>query len=245
MSCADIPAWYLARRIPVLVTGSQTWSEAREELLPPGYEPATCLRRLADAARVRRLARGLWQVLDPAREPPAIALADAIFREADHYITTDAALEAEGLIDQPVPMITVVVRKKARAVSLGRAEVRAVWLAQSRLAAAEYDRTSRDGYTVTLATPVQAIVDALAEPAWMTHRSLLPEVLPQLSQRDIERCAAVALARTKAAAARLGYLLEEAQVPVPASLDTFVPTSRTELTPGRRGPYSTRWRVYG
>ncbi|MFV2064239.1 MAG: hypothetical protein ACC726_12115, partial [Chloroflexota bacterium] len=114
MSCAAIPDWYLSYRIPVINTRSATWREASQQLLPPGYDSTTCLRRLAEAHKVRRLAHGLWQVLDPSREPPSIALADAVFRDAEHYITTDAALEAEGLIDQPIPIITVVVRKKTR-----------------------------------------------------------------------------------------------------------------------------------
>lgn len=245
MSCADIPNWYLSHRIPVINTRSATWIEARSQLLPPGYEHTTCLRRLARAGRVRQLARGLWQVIDPSREPPAPALADAIFREAVHYITTDAALEAEGLIDQPVPTITVVVRKKTKPIKVGLTTIRAVWMAESKLSRAEFTETSREGYRVSLATPAQALVDALAQPDWMTHRTLLPEVLVQLSPRDVETAAEVALVRSKAAAARLGYLVEDAGLPVPRALETFWPASRTELTPGRRGPYSTRWRVYG
>jgi len=245
VSCADVPDWYLRHRIPVINTRSSTWLEARSQVLPPGYENTTCMRRLAEAGRVRQLARGLWQVIDPSREPPSLALADAIFRDAVHYITTDAALEAEGLIDQPVPTITVVVRKKARPIKVGLTTIRAVWLAESKLSSAGFTKTSREGYRVSLATPAQALVDALAQPDWMTHRTLLPEVLVQLPPRDLETAAETALLRSKAAAARLGYLIEEVRLPVPRALETFVPVARTELTPGRRGPYSTRWRVYG
>jgi len=245
LSCADIPDWYLSHRIPVLNTRSATWLEASQLLLPPGYDSTTCLRRLAEAKKVRRLARGLWQVLDPSREPPSIAIADAVFRDARHYITTDAALEAEGLIDQPIPTITVVVRKKAQPIKVGLATIRAVWMEEQRLSAAEVVQTSRDGYKVWLATPTQALVDALVQPRWMTHRSLLPEVLVQLPPRDVESAANGSLARSKAAAARLGYLIDDAGLPRPQVLESFWPTARTELTPGRRGPYSTRWRVYG
>jgi len=161
---------------------------------------------------LKQLARGLWQVIDLSREPPSLVIADAIFRDTVHYITTDAALEAEGLIDQPVPVITVVVRKKAKPVKVGRATIRAVWMAESRLARAGFNTTSREGYRVSMATPAQALVDALAQPEWMTHRSLLPEVLVQLSSRDLEAAADSALLRSKAAAARLGYLLEEAEL---------------------------------
>ena len=245
MSCADVPDWYLRHRIPVINTRSSSWLEARSQLLPPGYENTTCMRRLAEAGRVRQLARGLWQVIDPSREPPPLVVADAIFRDAVHYITTDAALEAEGLIDQPVPTITVVVRKKAKPIKVGLTTVRAVWLAESKLSSAEFTKTSREGYKVSLATPAQALVDALAQPEWMTHRTLLPEVLAQLPPRDVESAAETALLRSKAAAARLGYLIEEARLPVPRALENFAPVARTELTPGRRGPYSTRWRVYG
>jgi len=245
VSCAAIPDWYLSHRIPVINTRSPTWREASQQLLPPGYDSTTCLRRLAEAKKVRRLASGLWQVLDPSREPPSIALADAVFRDAEHYITTDAALETEGLIDQPIPIITVVVRKKTRSIKIGLATIRAVSMAERRLSAAEVLQTSRDGYKVSLATPVQALVDALAQPGWMTHRSLLPEVLVQLSPRDVDSAAEQTMARSKAAAARLGYLLDDARLPIPQTLESFSPAARTELTPGRRGPYSTRWRVYG
>jgi hypothetical protein len=245
MSCADIPDWYLRHRIPVINTRSGTWREVSVQLLPPGYETTTCLRRLADAKRVRQLARGLWQVLDPAREPPAIALADAVFRDVEHYITTDAALAAEGLIDQPVPLITVVVRKKARPLMVGPTTVRAVWMGERGLAAAEVVHTTRDGYRTALASPTQAIVDALVEPRWMTHRSLLPEVLQQLPSTDIQAAAERSLARSRAAAARLGYWLEGTGLAIPQALESFVPNATTELVPGRRGPYSTRWRVYG
>lgn len=246
MSCADIPDWYLSRRIPVINTRSETWREASRQLVPPGYADATaCLRRLADAGKVRQLARGLWQVIDPSREPPTIALADAVFRDVKHYITTDAALQAEGLIDQPVPVITVVARKRVRPIPIGPATMRAVWMAESRLSQAAVMHTTRDGYRFTLASPVQAVVDALAEPGWMTHASLLPEVLAQLPAGDLASAAERALARSKAAAARLGYLLDDAGLPIPPPLGSFVSVARTELAPGRRGPYSTRWRVYG
>jgi len=245
MSCADIPDWYLRHRIPVINMSSATWLEARSQVLPSGYENTTCLRRLAKAGKVSQLARGLWQVMDPAREPPSLALADAIFRDTVHYVTTDAALGAEGLIDQPVPSITVVVRKKSKPIEVGLATIRAVWMAESNLSSAAFTETSREGYRVSLATPVQAVVDALAEADWMTHRTLLPEVLAQLPPRDLELAADAALVRSKAAAARLGYLIEDARLPMPRVLEAFVPVTRTELTPGRRGPYSTRWRVYG
>lgn len=245
MGCADIPDWYLSRQIPVVDLRSATWAEASGELLPAGYEPTTCLRRLATAYKVRFITRGLWQVVDPSREPPMIALADAIFRETQHYITTDAALQAEGLVDQPVPLITVVTRKRRRPLEIGHTTVRAVSTSAATFEAAESIRTSRDGYKVTLATPAQAVADAVAEPHWMLHSSLLPEVLAQLRERDVETAADLALTRSKAAAARLGYLLDEARVAVPADLRDFEPQARTELVPGRRGPYSTRWRVYG
>ena len=90
-----------------------------------------------------------------------IALADAIFRETQHYITTDAALQAEGLIDQPVPLITVVTRKRRRPLEIGHTTVRAVSTSAATLEAAESIRTSRDGYKVTLATPAQAVADAV------------------------------------------------------------------------------------
>jgi len=52
---------------------------------------------------------------------------DAIFRDAEHQTTTDAALEAEGLTDQPIPIFTVVVPKKTRPIKVGLTTIRAVW----------------------------------------------------------------------------------------------------------------------
>lgn len=246
MSCADIPTWYLSRRIPLIDTRSGTWQSVKAELLPAGYQnPSVCLRRLAEAGRIRRLGRGYWQVIDPAHEPPSIALADALFRDVKHYITTDAALAAEGLLDQPIPVITVVARKKARPLKVGPTTIRAVWMNEPSLSTADVVHTTRDGYRVTLASAVQALVDGLSEPAWMIHGSLLPEILQQMSATGIESAAEGALARSKAAGARLGYLLEDARLPIPPQLVSFVPDAKTELSPGRRGPYSTRWRVYG
>ena len=92
----------------VIDLGSKTWATVRAQLLPAGYPPAICPRRLATAGRVRRLQKSLYVVADPVRDTPPIAIADAIFAELDHYVTTDAALMVQGLIDQPVPVITVV-----------------------------------------------------------------------------------------------------------------------------------------
>lgn len=247
MSCSDIPDWYLRRRLPVVDLRSPVWQEARKEMLPSGYTPAVCLARLESAGRVRQLAPGLYVVVDLVRETPLIAIASAIFSTADHYVTTDAAFVVDGLIDQPLPTITVVLPTVRRnRLELGHAIVRPVALAPGKFAKADAYDTTIDGFKVRMATRAQAIVDAVAEPHWMTHGSLLPEVLAAFSEEDLEGAAAGALARSKAAAQRLGYLIEEAGRLLPASLATMRPRSAVELRPGRRsGTFSTRWRVYG
>jgi predicted transcriptional regulator of viral defense system len=245
MGCSDVPDWYLRHRIPVIDLRSPTWAQARAEAMPEKYEPHTCMARLAASGRVRPIAKGRWQVIDPSREPPVVAVADALFRDVPHYLTTDAALGAQGLIDQPIPVITVVVGRRVGGVSLDSVTVRPVTMIKGHFLTADVLETSRGGFRVRLATVAQAIVDALAEPSWMIHYTLLPEVLAQMDERDIRTAAQRTIRRSKAAAARLGYLLEEAARELPPELGAFRPVTRVELRPGRRGPYSTRWRVYG
>ena len=247
MSCSDIPDWFLRRRLPVIGLRSHVWLEVRGELLPGGYAPSVCLRRLEAAGRVRRLAQGTYVVVDPVRETPPIAVASGIFAEVEHYVTTDAALVTHGLIDQPLPEITIVLKTvRRRPLELARTRIRGVALAPDKFANAAFYETTLDGFRVLLATREQAVVDALAEPRWMTHSTLLPEVLTTFDDDELERTAGGALARSKAAAQRLGYLLEEAGMLPPPSLLGLRPTSAVDLRPHEReGTFSTRWRVYG
>ena len=205
------------------------------------------MRRLARAGRVRRVGRGLYVVVDPVRETPAIAIASALFAEVPYYVTTDAALAFHGLIDQPIRTITVVLSSTRRAIDIGRAVVRPVTVSADRLRAADGYATTADGFAVRLASREQAVVDAVAEPAWMMHGDLLAEVLAVFADDELERTAVGALARSTAAGQRLGYLLEEAGRPPPKLLADLRPLRSVNLRPGdaRCGPYSTRWRVYG
>lgn len=247
MSCADIPDLYLRQRLAVLDLRSATWDRVRHAVLPPGYAPSDCMRRLVDAGRLRRLKKGAFVVLDPVRETPQIAVASGLYLEALHYVTTDAALTFHGLMDQPLPAITVVVDKRARPVTFGNAVIRAVALAPRWLKGADSYETTVEGFAVRVAGREQAVVDALAEPAWMTHGSLLPEVLATFSEAEINRTADRALARSTAAAQRLGYLLDEARRELPPALALLRPLRAVRLRPGRppSAPYSSRWRVYG
>jgi len=246
MSCSDIPGWYLKRHLPVIDLRSATWQTARSEVLPSGYEPAVCLRRLLSAGKVRRIGKGLYLVIDPVREPPAVAVASALFGETEHYVTTDAALRIHGLIDQPLPTITVVLASiRRRPIDLkGGPTVRPVWLARGSFDRSDKYAMTLDGFVVRIASREQAVVDALAEPKWMTHSTLLPEVLVQLRQSEVDSVAHATVKRSTAAAQRLGYLLSEARLPIPADLAELKPQSVVDLNPGRRsGAFSTRWRV--
>ncbi|MDQ3127895.1 MAG: hypothetical protein M3Q66_05475 [Chloroflexota bacterium] len=248
MSCSKIPDWFLRRRLAVIDVASNTWAEARAEALPDTREstPNVCLHRLAKRGTIRRLRRGLYVVVDPIRETPRIAIASAAFASELHYVTTDAALVVEGLIDQPTPIITVVLSGKRKQLDLGGTIVRPVILPPSAFRAAESHKTTIDGFAVHVASRVQATVDALAEPHWMTHSSLIPEVLAAFTDVEIADAAERAVRRSHAAAQRLGYLLEDARRSTPHRLATFKPKSVVELRPGRRsGLFSTRWRVYG
>ena len=247
MSCADIPDWYLRHRIAVLDVRSAVWERSRPELLPPGYPPDVCTRRLAAAGRLRRLKKGAYMVVDPVRETPSIAVASGLYAETSHYVTTDAALAFHGLLDQPVPTITVVQGKRGRPVAIGDATVSPVSLASRWLKGADAYETTVEGFTVRVASREQAVVDALAEPTWMTHGSLLPEVLATFSEAELTRTADRTVARSTAAAQRMGYLLEDTGRELPAPLGSLRPIRAVRLRPGRAssGPYSSRWRVYG
>lgn len=247
MTCSDLPNWYLQRRIAVVDLRSTTWRKARAEVVPPGYAPDECLRRLAKVGRVRRIGRGLFVVVDPVRETPAIAIASELFAGEPHYVTTDAALAFHGAIDQPIRRIAIVLSRSRRPIDIGPALVRPVTMRADQLTTADAYDTTTEGFKVRVATREQAVVDALAEPAWMVHGDLLPEVLASFTADELEKAAASALARSTAAAQRLGYLLEDAGHPAPGSLASLRPVRAVRLRSGQKtkGPYSTRWRVYG
>jgi predicted transcriptional regulator of viral defense system len=248
MSCSDLSDWYLRNRIAVLDVRSAVFLRARAGVMPTGYDANVCLRRLVKAGRIRRIRAGLYLVRDPARATPPIAIASGVFAEVPHYVTTDAALAHHGLIDQPITTITVVLPRVRRSFAIDpTTTLRPVTLDASRISEADAYQTTVDGLSIRVASREQAVVDALAEPRWMTYSDLLPEVLAAFTDDEIERTAGRTLARTTAAAQRLGYLLEDAQRPPPSSLVGLRPVRAVRLRPQShsRGPYSTRWRVYG
>lgn len=248
MSCSDLAGWYLRHRVAVLDLGSASFRRAWSETVPAGYRPGICLSRLVAAGRVRRIGRGLYVVIDPVRETPAIAIASGAFREVPHYVTTDAALAHHGLIDQPIGEIAVVLSRVRRQVRIDQMTViRPVTLDRHRVLAADAYETTAEGFAIRVATREQAVADALAEPRWMLHGDLLAEVLTGFTDEEVTRTATRVLGRTTAAAQRLGYLLEEAGRPLPAALAKLRPVRAVHLRPQKqtRGPYSTRWRVYG
>lgn len=248
MSCADLPAWYLRNRVAVLDVQSATFERARDQVMPTGYNATVCLRRLVEAGRIRRIRGGLYVVLDPARATPAIAVASGAFAEVPHYVTTDAALAYHGLLDQPITTITVVLSRVRRSFAIDpTTTLRPVSLDEDRIREADAYQTTVDGLSIRIASREQAVVDGLAEPRWMEYGDLLPEVLTAFSDDEIERTAGRTIARTTAAAQRLGFLLEEAQRPLPSFLASLRPVRAVRLRPQNhsRGPYSTRWRVYG
>ena len=248
MSCPDLTDWYLRNRVAVVDVRSSTFQRARSQVMPTGYDANVCLRRLVKAGRIRRIRAGLYVVRDPARETPAIAIASGIFVEARHYVTTDAALAHHGLIDQPITTITVVLPRIRRSFAIDpTTTLRPVTLDENRVREADAYQTTVDGFGIRVASREQAVVDALAEPKWMVYGDLLPEVLAAFSDDEIKRTATGTLARTTAAAQRLGYLLEEAQRPLPSGLANLRPVRAVRLRPQNRsrGRYSTRWRMYG
>ena len=248
MSCSDLADWYLLHRVAVLDLGSASFRRAWSETVPAGYRPGVCLSRLVAAGRVRRIGRGLYVVIDPVRETPTIAIASGAFREVPHYITTDAALAHHDLIDQPTTEIAVVLPRMRRPIKVDQVTViHPVTLDEQRVLAADAYETTAEGFAIRVATREQAVADALAEPRWMRYGDLLPEVLAAFTNEEVAQTASRVLGRTTAAAQRLGYLLEEAGRPLPPALAKIRPVRAVYLRPQKqaRGPYSTRWRVYG
>ena len=247
MGCASLHRWHLRNRVPVVNLSAETWMRAVTETGLSVTAATSCLRRLSDSGALRHVKRGLYVVVDPVREAPAAAIASAAAEPVAHYITTDAALTAHRLIDQPLSRITVVLEREGmRPFQLGGILVRPVTMTAADFAAADAYPTTTDGYPIRLASRVQAVADALARPRWALHFSLLPEVLAQLDPNEIERLASVAVARSSAGAQRLGFLLEDAGSDIPPALASFEPTSVASLVPGRRGSvFSTRWRLRG
>jgi len=247
-TASDLHRWLLGNHIAVLNLRSREWSLAQAEVgLRGGVTQEKCLARMVETGLLRHVRRGLYVVVDPAREAPPVAVASGAFAHLDHYVTTDAALAVHRLIDQPIPVITVIVpRTRPVSFRLGATLVRASEMPRDRFDAADHYAMTLDGFAVRLASRVLAVADALEDPRRMTHLSLLPEILPALDEGEIERLATAALARSRAAAQRLGYLLDDAGVAIPAGLVTLAPTSVAYLRPGRRtGSFSTRWRVHG
>lgn len=248
MSCSDLADWYLRHRVAVLDLGSASFRRAWGDVVPPGYRADVCLLRLQRSGRVRRIGRGLYVVIDPVRATPAMAIASGVFSNLPHYVTTDAALAHHGLIDQPIPEITVVLPRVRRPIRIDQMTViRPVTLDEQRIRAADAYDTTMEGFAIRVATREQAVSDALAEPRWMIHGDLLPEILAAFTDDEVARTASGVLSRTTASAQRLGYLLEEAGRPLPASLAELRPVRAVRLRAQKhkRGPYSSRWRVYG
>lgn len=248
MTCGDLPDWYLRNRIAVLDVRSKAFRRARDQVLQSEALPDTCLRRLVAGRRISRIRSGLYVVRDPSRLTPTIAIASGLFADINHYVTTDAALAFHGLLDQPVPIYTVVLTSIRRTFRLDETTaLRPVSLRAPEFSKADSYLTTIDGYKVRVASRVQAVVDAITEPRWMIYGDLLPEVLAAFTQQEIEVAAIRALDRTTAAAQRLGYLLEDAHQRLPSVLRRLQPVRAVRLRPQSRskGPYSTRWRVYG
>ena len=250
-TASDLHRWLLGNHVAVVNLHSRDWTLAQEAVgLRRGVTQEKCLARMVETGLLRHVRRGMYVVVDPAREAPPAAVASGAFAHMDHYVTTDAALAVHRLLDQPVLMITVIVpRTRPASFRFGATLVRASEMPRGRFDAADHYAMTLEGFSVRLASRVLAVADALEDPRRMTHLSLLPEILPALDADEVEllaAAAAAALARSRAAAQRLGYLLDDAGVSIPAALTTLVPTSVADLRPGHRsGAFSTRWRVHG
>jgi predicted transcriptional regulator of viral defense system len=202
---------------------------------------------MVETGLLRRVRRGLYVVVDPAREAPAAAIASGAYAHIEHYITTDAALAIHGLVDQPIPTITVMMPRPAPTpFHLGKTPIRCSRISDAQFRRAGHYRTTLDGFRVDVASRVQAVLDAIEDPRRMAHYSLMPEVLRSLDADEVARLASAALRTSQAAAQRLGYLLEDAGTEPSEVLADFHPSSVVILEPGRPwSVFSTRWRVRG
>ena len=126
-TASDLHRWLLGNHVAVVNLHSRDWTLAQEAVgLRRGVTQEKCLARMVETGLLRHVRRGMYVVVDPAREAPPAAVASGAFAHMDHYVTTDAALAVHRLLDQPVLMITVIVpRTRPASFRFGATLVRA------------------------------------------------------------------------------------------------------------------------
>ena len=126
-TASDLHRWLLGNHVAVVNLHSRDWTLAQEAVgLRRGVTQEKCLARMVETGLLRHVRRGMYVVVDPAREAPPAAVASGAFAHMDHYVTTDAALAVHRLLNQPVLMITVIVpRTRPASFRFGATLVRA------------------------------------------------------------------------------------------------------------------------
>lgn len=172
--------------------------------------PAWLLHDLVEAGRVAHLRRGVYLVPMPNGDMLSLpAVATELARKG--YLSFYGALVLHGLTDQDTTHWAFVTDKRQGSLRLGAQQLDFVpWPGRLRDAEVKYLR--RGSETVRLATPVQALADALEAPRYARS---WPELLHVFrSGTGLKRLSRTALrARalatdSPALARRLGFLLE-------------------------------------
>jgi predicted transcriptional regulator of viral defense system len=208
------------------------------------------VERAASAGRARRIAQGLYLIVDEGRPFDAIAAASQIFDPYPHYVTTDGALSHYGIADQPAKTYRVVIpshiRRLRKGIDIQPKRIRPVNLSLRAIESSSFSATlTAASHKASIAEPEQAIADALAFPRWTEQFDLIPEYLGGLRERALIRTADLALHRSKAAAQRLGYALDSAGLKIPTSLTRLRPAKGVQYDPRHPGiRFSSRWAVY-
>jgi predicted transcriptional regulator of viral defense system len=172
--------------------------------------PSWILHDLVEAGRIAKLRRGLY--LAPTADGRMLSLPAVATQLAPRgYLSFYAALVRHGLTDQDTGLFAFITHKRQPSLRLGAQRLDFVpWPARLRNADVVVRRTDPD--VVRLATPAQALMDALEAPRFVPNWPELLHVLRTgIALRKLSPAALRARARavdSTALARRLGLLLE-------------------------------------
>jgi predicted transcriptional regulator of viral defense system len=224
---------------------AMAWLIEHGPLVEKPQLPAWMLKQLVRENRIARLRRGLYLVPDKAGRMLPVAVVAALLAPLG-YVSFYGALTLHGLTDQDASVWAVVTDKFQGDVRYGPFTLQfAVW--PRRLRRAKTKKMAVDGVQIRVATPAQALSDALEAPRF---GAALPELLhvlrvglstrrvtvAQLRQRAVE-LGSVTLAR------RLGLLLELATGDVDPVLATLARRSHRWTEGNGRQVRDSQWRL--
>lgn len=195
--------------MPILEQAMQ-WLASNGPLLTAPPLPAWALERLVRTGRILRLRRDVYLAPTNTGRLPSIAATIGLVSPGG-YITSYAAMILHGLTDQDTNTYVVITDSRQADAKYGQRSIRFVW-APARATCAHTELRTYDDVLVRVATPAQAVFDALALPRYAPHwRELTKIVRIGLESARIDRQELVdlaAAANSPALARRIGYVLE-------------------------------------